>query len=370
MTRAIDRLIVSGSIDRERRADASTPIGWVLDRLDADEELRAAATEHVELERGGARIVLRVDRNVEEPAAEPEPVEVGAQLELFASRPETAAAPALTLAPLAPVPAPVLHEVRTLSFTALSTFERCSYRYYAERVVGMRPRARQVSDVVGTGLAATEVGDAVHRLLESVDLTAPAVPDVEVVRTWYPMVSEEELDRIRSFVAGYCESELAARVASLAGVQRERRFAFEHDGVLLRGFLDVFHLADGRGTVVDYKTNTLAEATPEEIVETGYRLQRLVYALACLRAGAEEVEVAYVFLERPDAVVSTVFGLADVPELETELSAAIAHIRAGDFRPTPSEFACAGCPALDLVCAGPRLPGAGPVRPPALATAG
>ena len=30
-------------------------------------------------------------------------------------------------------------------------------------------------------------------------------------------------------------------------------------------------------------------------------------------------------------------------------------IRAGDFRPTPSEFACAGCPALDLVCAGPRL---------------
>ena len=32
-----------------------------------------------------------------------------------------------------------------------------------------------------------------------------------------------------------------------------------------------------------------------------------------------------------------------------------ARIRAGDFRPTPSEFACSDCPALDLVCAGPRL---------------
>ena len=37
MTRAIDRLIVSGSIDPERRGDESTPIGWVLGRLEAPE---------------------------------------------------------------------------------------------------------------------------------------------------------------------------------------------------------------------------------------------------------------------------------------------------------------------------------------------
>jgi len=27
------------------------------------------------------------------------------------------------------------------------------------------------------------------------------------------------------------------------------------------------------------------------------------------------------------------------------------------FPPRPSEFACAGCPALDVVCAGPALRG-------------
>ena len=53
--------------------------------------------------------------------------------------------------------------------------------------------------------------------------------------------------------------------------------------------------------------------------------------------------------------VEAVFTRADVPELEAELSAAIARIQAGEFPPTPSDFACAGCPALDLVCAGPRL---------------
>jgi hypothetical protein len=107
--------------------------------------------------------------------------------------------------------------------------------------------------------------------------------------------------------------------------------------------------------VLDYKTNSLAEGTPEEIVEADYRLQRLVYALACFRAGAEAVEVVYHFLERADAVVSTTFERADVPALAAELSAAIARIRGGEFVPTPSEFVCAGCPALDLVCAGPRL---------------
>jgi hypothetical protein len=86
-----------------------------------------------------------------------------------------------------------------------------------------------------------------------------------------------------------------------------------------------------------------------------------VYALACLRAGAEEVEVVYAFLERPDAVVEATFTADDVPGLEAELSAAIGRIRRGDFVPTPSEHACATCPALDLVCAGPRLPSAAPV---------
>ncbi|MDX6410855.1 MAG: hypothetical protein QOE91_371, partial [Gaiellaceae bacterium] len=205
------------------------------------------------------------------------------------------------------------------------------------------------------GLGALNVGDAVHRLLEALDLRKPELADLERVREWYPRVSDEELQRIAGFVASYCSSPLARRVAELEGAAPEVQFAFEHDGVLIRGFLDVLQRDGKRAFVLDYKTNTLAELSPEEIVEHDYRLQRLVYALACFRTGAEEVEVVYHFLERPDAIVSTTFSAEDVPELEAELSAAIARIHAGEFVPTPSEYACAGCPALDLVCAGPRL---------------
>jgi len=361
MTRAIDRLIISGSIDPERTSDDTTPIGWVLGRLDAKDEIERAGGEPVELEREGARVILRVDRF----AADPEEVAVDApaedaQLALF-DEGGAGVLPALVpaLQPLAEVPTPPVHRVRRLSFSALALFDRCSYRYYAERVVGMRPTDdRRAAATPGTaGLAATEVGDAVHRLLELVNLEQPLPPDdlAARVRGWYPSVAEDEVERIDGFVRSYCESELARRVATLPSARPERPFAFEHDGVLLHGRLDVLQIEGERAVVVDYKTNSLAEGTPEEIVENDYHLQRLVYALACFRAGAQEVEAVYHFLERPDAVVSTVFRIEQISELEEELSEAIARINGGEFRPTPSEFICAGCPALDVVCAGPRL---------------
>ena len=359
MTRAVDRLIVSGAIDPARRADQATPIGWVLGRLEA-RELDAAGDAPVELVRDGARLLVRVDRHRPEPAQpspedSPEAPEEG-QLTLFVGE-ELAPLPPLAprLPELAAVPEPPLHRVRRLSYSALALFDRCSYRYYAERVAGMRPSDAHGTVPGATGLAATEIGDAVHKLLETVDLAAPVVPDVEPVRAWYPAATDDELERIGAFVVSYCESDLARRIAGLEGAAPERPFAFEHDGVLLHGRLDV-HWSDGaRALVLDYKTNSLAEGAPEEIVHADYRLQQLVYALACFRTGVDEVEVVYHFLERRDAVVSTTFARADLAGLEDELSAAIARIDAGDFRPTPSEFTCAGCPALDRVCAGPRL---------------
>jgi ATP-dependent exoDNAse (exonuclease V) beta subunit len=358
MTRTIDRLIVCGSIDPTRAADEATPIGWVLGRLDARAEIERAGSEPVELEREGARVILRVDRFVEHPRAPLEPAAQDGQLLLFETDGAGVLPPLVpALPPLAELPTPPLHRVRRLSFSALALFERCSYRYYAERVVGMRSTDERAATPGTPGLAATEIGDAVHRLLELVNLQEPLPPEdlAALVRGWYPRATDEEVERIGAFVRSYCESELAKRVAALPDARPERPFAFEHDGVLLHGRLDVLQLSGERAVVVDYKTNSLEEGTPEEIVESDYRLQRLVYALACFRAGAREVEVIYHFLERSDAVVSTVFRLERLEELEAQLSATIARINAGEFQPAPDEFICAGCPALDVVCAGPRL---------------
>jgi hypothetical protein len=357
MTRAIDRLIVSGAIDTERKSDRETPIGWVLERLDAAGTVAEAGDEPIELEHAEARFLLRVGR-YEVPPQGDGGESAGAQLALFGEIPTGDQRLGLQLPEITVPPEPPLHDVRRLSYSALALFERCSYRYFAERVLRLAPvPAAAAGD--GHGLAATEIGDAVHRLLELVpldDLRTPGRPELaEAVRTWYPLVSDEELDRITSLVDAYCDSPLARRLASLPGARPERPFSFEHDGVLLHGRLDVLWREGERALVADYKSNVLDGADPTEVVDAEYSLQRLVYALACLRDGADEVEVVYQFLERPDDLVSATFTRADVDALEAELSAAIARIREGAFRPTPSEFACSGCPALDLVCAGPRL---------------
>ena len=357
MTRAIDRLVISGAADPGGKREGQTSIRWLLDRL----EIELPGEEGpVELERGGARFLLRVDRwrpgKVVAPAAF-----AGEQLELFAPGEGGSRPSAPELPPLAPVPEPPSHRIRRLSYSALALFERCSYRFYAERIVGLSPVEPGAGREPAPGLAATEIGDAVHVALEL------AVPEDEL-RAWalarYPGATGEDLERIAELIRAWHGSALAARLASLDGVRAERPFAFEHDGILVHGRFDLLRLVDGRALVVDYKTNRLEELSPAEVVEAEYPLQRLVYALAAFRARAEEVEVVYAFLERPGEVVSTVYRRADLPELEAGLSAAIEAIQEGDFRPTPSEWVCPGCPVLDVVCAGPRLRNAS-AHPPA-----
>src|SRR4029079_6599630 len=104
MTRAIDRLIVSGSVDVEAQRD--TPIGWVLAQPECADEL-ADAPQRVELERAGATCLVRVDRRGETaPAVVEEAVAEEGQLSLFAELPNAPAPRGYVLPELGPVPAP------------------------------------------------------------------------------------------------------------------------------------------------------------------------------------------------------------------------------------------------------------------------
>jgi ATP-dependent helicase/nuclease subunit A len=349
MTRAVDKLIVSGSIDPDRPGESRTPIGWVLDRL-GSVAIDDVCDEPVLVEQGDAQLLVRVDRywpQADEAAAEAAEDEEG-QLTLFTEVAEAEPEPAVVeLAPLEPPPPPPVFVPRRLSYSALSTYEQCPYKFYARYVVGMRERPAEV-----VRLGVVGVGSVVHGVLERIDLSAPAVP--ADLTDAAPSATPEELERVTGLVSAYATSSLAARLAQLDGVRREQGFAFAHDGVVLHGFIDVLHLGE-RALVVDFKTNLLDGREPDAVANEEYRVQRLVYALACFRAGAEEVEVVYQFLEEPDRPAVRVFAASDVPQLGEELSAEIARIREGRFAPRPSEWACADCPALDLVCAGPRL---------------
>ena len=80
-------------------------------------------------------------------------------------------------------------------------------------------------------------------------------------------------------------------------------------GRTIRGSIDLLAEEDGRPPlIVDYKTDRLGEGNAAAKAEE-YETQRDLYALAVAEAtGAEAVEVAYVFLERPEAPAVSKLG--------------------------------------------------------------
>jgi hypothetical protein len=109
---------------------------------------------------------------------------------------------------------------------------------------------------------------------------------------------------------------------------------------------------DGGLLVVDYKSNPLEGREPDELTDDHYSTQRLVYALAALRAGAPRVEVVHCYLEQPDRPTSTAYDAADAAALEAELLELARGVVEGRFEPTPEPHAelCATCPGRAALC--------------------
>ena len=252
--------------------------------------------------------------------------------------------------------------VARLSYSAISLFDRCSYRYYAERVAGMKPAPWAAGDGDGGGgLHPTEIGDAVHRLLERVDLAAPAAP--ESSRDDRPrLVPGRHRRRARPDRGARARRTAPRRSPRGSRRSRARGSSGRSRSSSTASCSTAASTSSGaqgpRALVLDYKTNVLGDRLPAEIVEAEYRAQRIVYALACLRAGADEVEVRLPVPRAPDDVVSASFSQADVAAPRARARRRDRADPRGRVPPTPSAFACAGCPALDRVCAGPALAGA------------
>jgi hypothetical protein len=256
MTRAIDKLIVAGSIDPDRR-DPKTPIGWVLDRLELGE------LDDGEVVQGEARLLLRVDRFTPDAGQGDQTVVEAAdpQLSLFDAEGSAAVLTVPPLPPLETFTAPEVQPVRRLSYSALALFERCPYRFYAERLGGMRPVDGAVpapGTAIGTGMAASEIGDSVHRLLERIDLSAPEPPSLDHVLAWYPNASAAELERIG--VSSRRTAPRRSRLASrLENVSSERPFAFERRRALPRR-RRCAHLDGARALVADFRRTCSASS--------------------------------------------------------------------------------------------------------------
>ncbi len=245
-----------------------------------------------------------------------------------------------------------------LSYSALSGFENCGYRFYVERVLGIREPELALAD--GDGRAAPEVrsrfgpGLAVHSLLEWSARNRWREPDEDRVaaalREQGLEGAGETLGQALGLVRAFLGSDLREEIGD-ARVSAEVPFVISIGGTLIRGSIDLLvERPDGSVLVVDYKTDRLESRDPADVVER-YSVQRDLYALAAAARGTP-VRTAYVFLEQPESPVRSSFGEADLEAARGRIEAVLDRLGAGRFEVThrPHKALCADCPARERLC--------------------
>jgi ATP-dependent helicase/nuclease subunit A len=277
-----------------------------------------------------------------------------------APEPEPEAAPPLLLPGGAPV------STARLSYSALSQYASCGYRFLVERELGIAAPGQgggglSVAAAVDEGgedpgdQPAREVrfgfGNAVHGLLEWSARNRWRPPGADRIRRRLRsegVGDDAAIGRAELMIGGWLDSALCEELrATGIELRPEEPFLLRLDGALIRGSIDLFARSpDGAPLVIDYKTDRLT-ASPGEMIDR-YAVQRAIYALA---AGGG-VRTAYVFLERPEEPVELAFDDVAIDGARARVLELLEGIGSGRFDVTrrPHAGLCGDCPARERLC--------------------
>ncbi len=176
-------------------------------------------------------------------------------------------------------------------------------------------------------------GIGVHALLEWSQANGWHVPDAGLVQRIARSgeigdfeLGEEAL--LAPFEAWLGSSFFAERVRDAKKSRTEVPLLIEVAGTVLRGSIDLLVEEEGKPPlIVDYKTDRLDGTRPAEHVAR-YETQQAIYALAVAEArGVSEVELAYIFLERPQEPFIARWGATEIAAGRERLEAEIASVR-------------------------------------------
>jgi ATP-dependent helicase/nuclease subunit A len=374
MTRARERLLLSGAADFERWPRSGPPISWLVPVLAPDlpallHEGEAAPAELAVGPAPGARVGCRTCSPARADTigelTPPTVTEIGPSAPSRdgaegAPLPSSHVRAAEAGASAPPGAAPTRDTLATLSYTSLSELERCGYRYYLERVLGVGEERMPREGAGEGGLEARARGTLVHRLMESLEFSHPRPPtQQDVARSAEELgmrIGPQERAEIASLIAAASGAAPALRVAQARSVRREHPFAFSlgANEPLITGVIDLLATeADGCCVVLDYKSDRVGLAEDlAALVSRQYGIQRLLYALAVLREGAREVEIVHWFLERADEPVLARYTASQRAELEERLTATVARALRDPFAVSrsPHRGLCLTCPGRAGLC--------------------
>jgi ATP-dependent helicase/nuclease subunit A len=228
-------------------------------------------------------------------------------------------------------PRPVKTARRALSYTAISTHGEGSEERLVDSDRALRRPGGEERGAADGGLVR---GRAVHSLLEWSQANGWRAPSAEQIRRISisaEVGAESELGEatlLAPLQAWLGSSFFAERIRGAEASRAEVPLLIEVADTILRGSIDLLVEQDGAPPlIVDYKTDKLDGSSPAELISR-YEVQQAIYALAVAEArGVDEVELAYVFLERAEEPAVAIWGGDEIAAGRRMLEAEIARIR-------------------------------------------
>jgi ATP-dependent helicase/nuclease subunit A len=230
--------------------------------------------------------------------------------------------------------------------TQLVYFFRCPMVYYFSFVLQLdeNPRGRgKVRSPRQGSLTALQRGERVHQLLERADFAASPVAEAARLARQLDDVSSDDSGKIEGMLKNILSDPLIDRVRSAPRVEREYPFFLDLDGTRVEGKIDlVFQDAEGRGIVVDYKSNDLAGPGRLEALTELYRPQIELYALAAKRAGLITPNEGTLYFLNKAQSVSLAVDTKRLESAERGAAGALSTIARSAWDTEPGEK-CRGC---------------------------
>ena len=164
------------------------------------------------------------------------------------------------------------------------------------------------------GRAGTNIGRAVHAVLQVVDLrTGSDLNDIAQAQAAAEGVPAQA-DAIARLVRGALDSSIVQRALASARWWRETPVAGPVGDGIVEGFIDLLFEEEDGFVIVDYKTDSVRSQDAIERAMGRYRLQGGAYALALNKAAGVQVkEVSFLFLQ-PSRVIT----IDDLPRAQEE----------------------------------------------------
>jgi len=225
-----------------------------------------------------------------------------------------------------PIIEPIEGQVYSVSYSTMSTFEKCAHAVYLGKVKGIR----------GLGSAATDRGSKLHDMLEQYVLG-----NLNEVK-WKSMKSHDYHAPIINSFADLFDEGLCTPELKVAFTNDMKPTKWDAKDMWLRGAIDVVVWKDKKkeaATIYDYKSG-------QDLYATQHRTQLMMYALLMfhLFPSLQSINSAALYLDLKKDPFYTQFTRDDVELLWPRMYERLNRVTdCRDFQPNPNGFSCKWC---------------------------